>query len=208
MYIPKAYQNKDQESVINFIKAFPFGILTCESEKKLMATHLPFVAVQEKGSIVLYAHLAKANKQLNNKDGKEVLAIFSEPNTYVSPSNYEKSDSVPTWNYVAAHLYGKVHVLNEPAQKIDVLKKMISFFEVAYQKQWENLSKEYLGSLLKEIIAFKIVVTETQLQEKLSQDRSKKERKSIMNNTLTSDQDSKKTIGIFMQEKEKQKTSN
>ena len=203
MYIPKAYQNQSPEEALSFIQTFPFGILANQQNQKMVATHLPFVAEKEGDRLVLFSHIAKANSQLNQKSEEEVLTIFSEPHSYISPSHYEKTDSVPTWNYVSAHLYGKVVLLHEKDDQLLVLEKMIRFFEKEYESQWKSLSQKYKTALLAEIIAFKIEVHEIQLQEKLSQDRNKKERESIIHKTSKSDKENEKTIGIFMQKKEK-----
>ena len=80
---------------------------------------------------------------------------------------------------------------------------MIAHFEEKYHTQWMNLSKKYKETLLSEIIAFKIEVNDIQLQEKLSQDRSSKERHNIIKQVAKSKKDHEKTMGIFMEQKEK-----
>ncbi len=61
----------------------------------------------------LKAHLVRSNPiaRLLRTDPLEALLIVSGPDAYISPDWYETPDQVPTWNYVAVHLRGRVSLL-------------------------------------------------------------------------------------------------
>lgn len=179
MYIPKAFKQEDIDEAIKFIEAYPFGILISVDEQKPIATHLPFVVKRNVESITLYTHLSKANAQHNTFIQNNVLTIFAEPHTYISPTLYEHQQNVPTWNYIAVHLYGKVTIANTNEEKLEILLQQMETYEPTYKQQFGQLDSKYIQGLLDGIVALKIDVDELQCKEKLSQNKSQKDRATI-----------------------------
>ena len=112
MYIPLQYQNKNLEEVKDFLKNNAFAILTSQVDNRPWATHLPLeLETGPKGSDVLTGHMARRNPQWKHfKENEQVLAIFNGPHAYISSSWYH-DEEVPTWNYVAVHVYGNLRIL-------------------------------------------------------------------------------------------------
>ena len=86
----------------------------------LIATFLPFVfdpTVGERGALL--GHVARNNDQWRRPAIGESLVIVRGPDAYISPSWYatkaQHGRVVPTWNYVTAHVYGRLVVHDEPA---------------------------------------------------------------------------------------------
>jgi len=125
MYIPNYFNATDKESAFNFMQKYNFATLVSISNNLPIATHLPFIITKNKEEIILTSHLAKANKQWEQFESQNVLTIFNEPNAYISPKLYDKKESVPTWNYIAIHCYGKATIINESSAVFDVLEQMI-----------------------------------------------------------------------------------
>ena len=180
MYIPNHYKEEDKSKLLDFIRGNSFGILISGGEK-LHGTHLPFL-VEEKGTeIILVSHMAKANPQWNKfNETNELLVIFTGPHGYVSPSNYEKVQNVPTWNYVAVHVYGKAKIVEGEEASLSVLEKTIHNYEKAYFKQWEQLSSDYKVKMIKGIVAFEITVSKLEGKYKLSQNKTKNEQENVI----------------------------
>jgi len=107
--------------------------------------------------------------------------IFQGPHAYVSPKHYNAVESVPTWNYIAAHLYGKVRLLDDPKDAEAGLSELIKQFEPSYQKQWDGLSEKYKRGMLAGIAAFKMDVTKIEAAAKLSQNKKIEEQERIAN---------------------------
>ena len=68
----------------------------------------------------LTSHLAKANPWWRSaSDGIEVLGLFVAASAYVSPtyypSRFENPGVVPTWNYVAAEVRGRLTCTTIPS---------------------------------------------------------------------------------------------
>ncbi len=182
MYIPSFYQNKNIAEVKTFLKENSFGILISQVDGKISGTHIPMELDQdEHGEDILVGHLAKANPQSKNlKDNQEVLAIFNGPYSYISSSWYQK-ENVPTRNYVAVHIYGKVKVI-EGKELLESLKKLIDKYEqysenpVSMEKMSSRTLKQRHG-----IVGFSIKIHEIQGAYKLSQNRDETDYHNILN---------------------------
>jgi transcriptional regulator len=198
MFIPKINEVKDRSKIISFMQRFSFAIIVTEENSKPIATHLPFVVSVKNEKIILSAHFAKANNQWQNLETKKVLIIFSEPHAYISPSHYETKISVPTWDYISIHAYGKAKLILDEEGIITSLKNTINTYEKEYMPQMKALPDEYLKPMLREIVAFEIEVEELQGKEKLSQNKSKEVKKRIAETLLKSEHSNEKIIGEYI----------
>jgi len=175
MYIPEDYKNDNLEEVKDFIQKNSFGILINQSEGKLCATHIPLeLDTSEEGKDILVGHISKENPQWKGFESSDkILAIFSGPHSYISSSWYD-FEGVPTWNYIAVHIYGTVKIIEGEAV-LSSLKKLVDKYEVNSENpvRVENLSKKTM-MMARGIIAFEIEIEEIQAQHKLSQNRDQK----------------------------------
>ena len=181
MYIPNYYKNENLEEVKNFLIGNSFGILINQTNGKLTGTHIPMeLDKDENGDDVLVGHISKANPQWENfNENEEILAIFNGPHAYVSSSWYEK-ENVPTWNYIAVHIYGKIKII-EGEELLDSLKKLVDKYErnsenpVSVEKMSSRTLKQING-----IIGFSIKINEIQAAYKLSQNRNESDYHNIV----------------------------
>lgn len=168
MYTPKRFEVNDKEKLVEFIEANSFGILFSQNENGPVATHLPFLI---KGD-TLIGHMAKMNSHWQEVD-KEVLVVFSGPHAYISPSWYEEEDVVPTWNYVAVHVYGEFTPIFEGEELEEILKDSVQFYESAMPEPWSiDSENDYYHRSLKAIVGFKIKITRMEGKWKLNQNHS------------------------------------
>ena len=93
--------------------------LVTATDDGLIATFLPFLfdpTVGEHGALL--GHVARNNDHWRRPPVGEVLVIVRGPDAYVTPSWYatktEHGRVVPTWNYVTAHVYGRLVVHDDP----------------------------------------------------------------------------------------------
>jgi transcriptional regulator len=201
MYIPHYFKNENIEDVLDFIEKNSFGILISQSNSKFLATHIPFELDKNKnGQPVLYAHISKANSQWKNfVHDSEILAIFNGPHCYISPSWYDH-ENVPTWNYIAVHIYGKLKII-EGERLITALGKLVD----KYEKQMKNpvsvttMSKEFLVKEIKGIVGFEIEITEIQAAYKLSQNRDMKNQSNIVTELRKSNDNNSHLIAVEME---------
>ena len=181
MYTPEIYKNENQEEIKKFLQENSFGILINQTNGKLCATHIPLeVETNEEGNEILYGHISKENPQWNGFiDNEQVLAVFSGPHSYISSSWYDH-ENVPTWNYIAVHVYGKIKIIEGEAV-IESLKKLVDKYEQYSENpvRIEDLSKKTMLQA-RGIVAFEIEITEIQATKKMSQNRDEKNLKNII----------------------------
>lgn len=182
MFIPRYHKQENIEEVKKFLIENSFGILISQTEGKITGTHIPMeLDTDENGEAILLGHIAKANPQSKNlRNEDEILAIFNGPHSYISSSWYQK-ENVPTWNYVAVHVYGSVKII-EGQELMDSLKKLVDKYEqnsenpVSMEKMTSKTLKQING-----IIGFSIKINEIQAAYKLSQNRGKVDYDNIIN---------------------------
>ncbi len=172
MFIPHHYKNENIEEVKDFLKKNSFGILVNQLKGKPWATHIPLeLDIDENGKPVLEGHISKANPQWKNfEENSEVLCIFNGPHSYISSSWY-KEEEVPTWNYIAVHVYGTIKILDEEAV-LASLHKLVDKYEANSKNpiSIDNLSKNTMRQI-KGIVGFQIKIDKIQAAYKLSQGR-------------------------------------
>lgn len=172
MFIPNYYKNENIEEVKSFLYENSFGILISQNDGKISGTHIPMeLDTDENGKDVLLGHIAKANPQSKNlKNEEEVLAIFNGPHSYISSSWYQK-ENVPTWNYIAVHVYGTIKI-QEPEELLDSLKKLVDKYEQNSENpvSVEKMSRKTLRQM-DSIVGFSIKLDEIHAAYKLSQNR-------------------------------------
>jgi transcriptional regulator len=205
MYIPRHYQAQDQQATHAFMRQFSFAsLVSSEQGGRPLATHLPFLVQEQGEGLLLRAHLARANPQVEHlKTPAQVLVVFQEPHAYVSPRHYEKELNVPTWNYVAVHAYGTPVVLDDPERVRQLMEDSIAAFEPAYLKQWKSLPETYTSKMLQGITAFELPVEELHAKEKLSQNKTEAEQARIRESFLQSGDPSQEWIGRRMKDRAK-----
>jgi transcriptional regulator len=157
MYVPAAFAETDPAKLHEFIRRHGFAVLTSHGEGGLFASHLPLILDVETGPHgTLVGHIARANPQWRRVEG-EVLAVFSGPHAYVSPSWYEEGGTVPTWNYVAVHAHGTFHVVEERDGLLDILRRSVMIYESSRPAPWTfEESAPHVETMLKAIEAVKV----------------------------------------------------
>lgn len=201
MYTPKHNREDDREKLYSFMKEYSFATLVTSHNGVPKATHLPFLVEMNTDAPRLWAHMAKANDQWKDfSDASELLVIFQEPHAYVSPKNYEKHLSVPTWNYVAVHAYGHARIMDGAEEKLELLERMIRHLDEGYLKQWDGLPEQFKKEKMSGIVAFEIDVTRLQGRFKLSQDRTISEQQRIVEEFCASSERVTSKIGEMMRE--------
>ena len=175
MFIPDIYKNEDLEEIKDFLQKNSFGILVNQTNGKLWATHIPLeLDTNKNGKQVLQGHISKENPQWESfADNDNVLAIFSGVHSYISSSWYDH-ENVPTWNYIAVHIYGTIKIMEGDAV-IKSLKKLVDKYEQNSENpvRVEDFSKKTMMQT-RGIVAFEIEIEEIQAKHKLSQNRDEK----------------------------------
>lgn len=172
MYIPHQYKNENIAEVKEFLLKNSFGILVSQVEGNPWATHIPLeLETTDDGEEVLVSHISKANPQWKHfGENDKVLCIFNGPHSYISSSWY-KEEEVPTWNYIAVHVYGKIKILTEE-EVLASMHRLVDKYEQNSENpiSLDNLSQKTLRQV-KGVVGFQISIDSIQAAYKLSQGR-------------------------------------
>jgi transcriptional regulator len=166
MYIPKHFAVTDERVLHDFIDAHAFGTLITAPAGRPFATHVPFLL--DRAARRLHCHVARANPQWQQiAESPSVLAIFTGPHGYISPTWYVES-GVPTWNYTAVHVYGRARCVEDVALNRQHVEALATKFESASAAPW---APDYDARRLAGIVGIAIDIDELEGKFKLGQNR-------------------------------------
>ena len=183
MYIP-AHFGADHAVVDELLAKHGAADLITLTSDGMIATMLPFAydpATGEHGT--LYGHVARNNDQWRKPALGESLVIVRGPDAYVSPSWYaskaEHGRVVPTWNYVTAHVYGRLVVHDDPDWVEDVVRRLTAKHEAArlaspgQSPAWsvDDAPRRFIEGQLRAIVGLELQITRIESKAKLSQNR-------------------------------------
>ncbi|HEY3703761.1 MAG TPA: FMN-binding negative transcriptional regulator [Terracidiphilus sp.] len=182
MYTPKFNQITDRTTLLEAMRAYSFAILfNSSADGAPTATHLPLLVHDEGEHGLLEGHFAKANPHWHALAGRETLVVFPGPHSYVSPSRYVESLSVPTWNYIAIHACGTLELIEDETGKQRLVEELIATHEPAHLARWRSQPDAYRRTMLAGIMGFRIPITRIEGKFKLSQNRAEPERHNVRN---------------------------
>lgn len=174
---PNPIYHQDDDALA-FARARGFGILSINGDVgngdvgPLMA-HVPFI-MNDAGTAA-YLHLVRSNpiwRRIENP-AKAVIAV-SGGDAYISPDWYGIDDQVPTWNYVAVHLRGRVERMPEQDLR-DILNSTSARFEpeLLPKTPWtaDKMSPDALARMMRQIVPVRLWIDEAWGTFKLSQNK-------------------------------------
>jgi transcriptional regulator len=184
MYIPPPFASPGDDATAALIAANGFAVLVASGADGVpVAAHLPLQHDAARG--VLIGHLAGPNP-LSDVLAKcaaakrEVLAIFQGPHGYISPSWYAaKRNTVPTWNYAVAHVYGVPALTTDKA----ALRPLVDRLARQYERHGWTLDAQdelYVDRMLGGIVGFEIAITRLEGKFKMSQNRDAADRAGVV----------------------------
>jgi transcriptional regulator len=182
MYIPSAFSEADPKKLFELIEQNSFGLLVSQHGGEPFATHLPLLLDRTAGPYgSLIGHMARANPQWQSADGQAVLAVFSGPHAYISPTWYESDNVVPTWNYVAVHAYGTFHAVHDAESLLAIVGQYVDFFESSLPQPWKfNPASDYSRKMIGAIVGFRIEISRLEGKWKLNQNHPRERREKVV----------------------------
>ncbi|WP_243355250.1 FMN-binding negative transcriptional regulator [Bacillus litorisediminis] len=197
MYIPKHFQMKNEQQILNFIEENSFATLFSKVSGSPYATHLPLMLDRDEN--ILVGHFARANSQWKDIENQEVLAVFHGPHTYVSPVWYQTELAVPTWNYVAVHVYGKAELIKNQDELMEHLHVLVDKYEDKNSPFRLNvLDSKFAEGLSKGVVGLKINIEKIEAKAKLSQNKSKEIQERIIEHLEQSTSENSRKIAEWM----------
>ena len=171
MYTPAHFTTTDLAWLDWLAEHHSFGTLISQVDGAPFATHLPVLYRRENDQAVLTGHWARPNAQWRDIEGQRVLFMFQGPHAYVSPRWYvDAPKQVPTWNYVAAHVYGKIRLVHEGEALERIVVSLADRFESGAETPWRLADADPANrARLKGIVGFELRTESVQIKLKLNQ---------------------------------------
>ena len=179
MYVPPHFRQADPSAVRAAIRAARLGTLVTRHDGEFLASHVPMLLEDDPAPHGrLIAHLARANSQWSAIGAEtDALVMFMGPDAYVSPSLYptkrEHGKVVPTWNYVAVHVHGRVRVIEERDALYAIVTRLTRAHEAERAEPWAvtDAPESYIENQLRAIVGIEISIERLEAKWKLSQNR-------------------------------------
>jgi len=179
MYTPPLFAEERIDVLHDAIERAGLATLVTMAADGLTASHIPVLLDRSAGTHgVLYGHLAIANPQWRDSaGGADALAIFLGPDAYISPSWYatkpESGRVVPTWNYVAVHVYGRLAFFDDAKRLLDLVTRLTNRHEAGFAEPWHvsDAPESFIEGQLKGIIGFELPIARIEGKWKMSQNR-------------------------------------
>ena len=203
MYMPPAFAESDLTKLHDFVEQNSFGLLVSNVDGLPFASHLPFLLERDTGRQgTLVGHLARANPQWAEANGHGILAIFSGPHAYISPTWYETDEVVPTWNFVVVHVYGQVQIIEDEPSLLQIVQRSIRFYEHGMPRPWSfDASTTFMKRMLGQIIGFRIEIDKIEGKWKLNQNHPVERRRKVIAALRQQGDENSRTIAALMQER-------
>lgn len=173
------YHAPNGRALVDFVAATPFAVAVTSTTGAPIATHVPVVlppgldpsAHETLVGQTLWSHLGRANFHWQRMlEQPELLLIHSSSHGYVSPSLYQRPKSVPTVDYTAVHLTGRVTILDDEGA-LAVVEQTVRQLEGTREHEWDMTdSLDVFRKIIGGVVAFSIEITGEQAVFKLSQD--------------------------------------
>jgi transcriptional regulator len=184
MYNPAQFVENRTDVLHAFMREQPFAVLMSSGPNGLLATHAPILLDSDtRVGGVLRCHVARANPQWRElQSSPAALVIFSGPHHYISPSWYPSTEEhgrvVPTWNYVAVHVWGQAKIFEDPDLLIPYLRELTLAHETTMERSWsiDDAPPRFVDTMAKAVVGIEIPIERIAGKWKLGQNRTSEDR--------------------------------
>jgi transcriptional regulator len=172
MHPNRKFHVTDREAMAAFVREQGFGLLVAPTPQGLRAVHVPVLLDGER----LLFHVSKGNLIHDVLlAGADALFVATGAHGYISPDWYGLDDKVPTWNYQAVELEGRVEALDREGLVV-LLDALSDEHEarLAPKPIWrrDKMSEGRFEGLCKAITGFALHIAERRGTAKFDQDKA------------------------------------
>ena len=178
MHPDPRYRTDDRALCESLIDDIGFGMVFAATPDGPRVAHTPLLST---GDGAIQFHLARGNALARHLAGETALIVVNGPDAYVSPRWYANRDTVPTWDYVALELEGRVRRMDDDGLE--------AFLHAAIEKHegrlagtpWlaQESSDKVWSGLFRGIVGFEMEVLAWRPTLKLSQNKPAEDRERI-----------------------------
>jgi transcriptional regulator len=172
------FRSEDRALFEALIDEIGFGMVFLTTPDGPRVAHTPLLST---GDGAVQFHLARGNGITRWLDGATALVTVNGPDAYISPRWYADRATVPTWDYIALELEGRVRRMDTEG-----LEGLLHFLILRHEgrvsgEPWraEETPPQMWRTLLGGIVGFELEVLAWRPTLKLSQNKSAEERAQI-----------------------------
>ena len=188
MYLPQHFEETRPEVLQGLIRHYPLATIVTQGSGELNANHIPLLLCATPAPLsILQGHVARGNPILSElSNTRDALIIFQGPDAYVSPSWYQEKaltgKVVPTWNYLAVHVYGTVSAHDDAHWLRQHLEQLTAEHESGSAAPWQlgDAPSEYITRMLRGIVGIEIAINRVVGKWKLSQNKTAADQQAIV----------------------------
>jgi transcriptional regulator len=178
MHPDPAFRTDDRGLLAALIEEVGLGTVFAATADGPRVAHTPLVLT---GDGAVQFHLSRGNGLTRHLDGQTVLAVVTGPHGYVSPRWYAQPGQVPTWNYVAVELEGRVRRMEQEGL-IGLLETIAMLYEgrIPAGEPWtlDQVDPDNFRKMLGAIVGFEMEIHAWRPTLKLSQNKPVEDRHS------------------------------
>jgi len=186
MYVPRFNALDDAAAIRAMVTGIGSAeLVTVGEDGYPLATRLPVVWDGDR----LVFHIARANPHWRSVPVEESvapLAVVTDAEAYVSPGWYatkaEHGRVVPTWNYSAVQITGRLRRVEDPAWLREAVTMLTDQHEAARAERWAvtDAPATYVDKQLRAIVGLELAIERVEGKAKLSQNRSEEDRSGVI----------------------------
>ncbi len=186
MYVPRFNALDDAAAIRAMVTGIGSAeLVTVGEDGYPLATRLPVVWDGDR----LVFHIARANPHWRSVPVEEsvaALAVVTDAEAYVSPGWYatkaEHGRVVPTWNYSAVQITGRLRRVEDPAWLREAVTMLTDQHEAARAERWAvtDAPATYVDKQLRAIVGLELAIERVEGKAKLSQNRSEEDRAGVV----------------------------
>lgn len=173
MHPNPAFRGPEQDENAGFARDRGFGVLAVTlPDGPPLISHVPFLLSDDATYAEL--HLVRSNPIARLGEVADARIAVTGPDSYVSPDWYDLPEQVPTWNYIAVHLTGRLSPLPESALPA-LLDRVTARFEarLAPKPEWtmDKMPDQTAARMMRAILPFRLEITAIDGTWKLNQNK-------------------------------------
>lgn len=172
------YRSDDRQLCEGLIAEIGFGMVFAQTPDGPRVAHTPLIST---GDGAVQFHLARGNALARHLEGSTALIVVNGPDAYVSPRWYANRDTVPTWDYVALELEGRVRRMDDEGLEAFLHAAIAKHEGRLGGEAWraEESSDKVWSGLFRGIMGFELEVQAWRPTLKLSQNKPAADRAAI-----------------------------
>ena len=180
MYLPAHFEQHDVAKLHALMREHPLATLVTVGADGPTADHVPLEF--DAATNTLRGHVARANPLWRTAAGQPVLAVFTGPQAYVTPSWYPSKATthqvVPTWNYTVVHAHGRLRAIEDAPWLHGLVTQLTAGHEAPRVQPWavSDAPEDFVQKLLRAIVGIEIPVERLIGKWKVTQNRSEADR--------------------------------